>query len=682
MKKTAFLVLSILYFNIIYTQAQVYDVCVYGGTSAGVIAAYTAKMAGKTVILIEPSRHLGGLSSGGLGQTDIGNKYAITGIARRFYRDIGKHYGKFEQWTFEPHVAENLFNQYVKRAKVPVLYEYRLVSVQKNKRSISGIKLEKNFEKTKFKNPISNFNGEISAKMFIDCTYEGDLMALSGVSYTVGREANSQYNETFNGVQMLNKHQFPDYIDPYKIEGDASSGLLWGINTNALAAQGTGDKLVQTYNFRLCLTKDRANQIPISRPKNYDSTIYELLLRQIAVEKPGNINWGVMHIADMPNNKTDINNKGGFSTDMIGMNHNYPESDYETRKQIINTHADYTKGFLYFVGHDPRMPIHLRNQMLQWGYPKDEYLDNDHFSPQLYIREARRMVGNYVMTQAHCEGQIIAPDAIGLAAYTMDSHNCQRILVQDPKTGRMMVKNEGDVQVGGFPPFPISYGSIVPKQIECENLFVPVCLSATHIAYGSIRMEPVFMALSQTAALGAVMAINSKKAVQNINIQKLQNTLKTNPLMDGSTAEILLDNDVTPSQVEIIGNWKSSKQGGKYAASLLLDDSNGLENKMVRYRPSITKSGKYEVYIFNSNPSGGGGNPGVSSDKTKSSRTTITMVADSSSTSTVLQTQNQINDWIKVGDFNLKKGGSNYLEISNRNADGIVVADAILFVKK
>lgn len=287
--------------------------------------------------------------------------------------------------------------------------------------------------------------------MFIDCTYEGDLMAKAGVSYIVGREANSQYNETWNGVQLLDKHQFPEGVDPYRIPGDPSSGLLWGISTAALAPNGSGDKLLQTYNFRLCLTKDPANRIPITRPERYDSTKYELLLRQVAIEKPPHINWGVMHIADMPNSKTDINNKGGFSTDMIGMNHDYAEANYETRKKIIKEHEDYTKGFLYFVGHDPRMPEHLRKQMLEWGYPKDEYIDNDHFSPQLYVREARRLVGEYVMTQHNCEGREVVKDGIGLAAYTMDSHNCQRILFKNPKTGKMEVRNEGDVQVGGFP---------------------------------------------------------------------------------------------------------------------------------------------------------------------------------------------------------------------------------------
>ena len=488
------------------------DVCVYGGTSGGVIAAYAAKLQGKTVVLIEPGQHLGGMSSGGLGQTDIGNKQAITGLARQFYRDIGRHYGKEEQWIFEPHVAENIFLDYMHSEDIRVLYSSRLASVNKEGDRITTITIEN-----------SNSSSEtkvIRAKMFIDCSYEGDLMAKAGVSFTVGREPNSLYNETFNGVQLKDKHQFRDGVDPYVIPGNPESGLIWGVMPDSLLADGTGDKKLQAYNFRLCLTNQPENRIDITRPADYDSTKYELLIRQLATYTPDSLNWQLLHIAPMPNHKTDINNCGGFSSDMIGMNYDYPEADYETRERIFKAHESYTKGWLYFIGHDPRMPAHLRNEMLQWGYPKDEYIDNDHFTPQLYVREARRMISDYVMTQHNCQGREKVQDGIGLAAYTMDSHNCQRVVVNG------MVKNEGDVQEGGFGPYPISFRSIVPKKSECSNLVVPVCLSASHIAYGSIRMEPVFMVLGQSAALAACMALDSKIAVQDIDVMKLQTILK------------------------------------------------------------------------------------------------------------------------------------------------------------
>jgi hypothetical protein len=515
-KKILLVLLTLLNFDI-YSQKYKVDVVVYGGTSAGVIAAYTAKKLGKSVILVQPSRHLGGLSAGGLGQTDIGNKSAITGLSHDFYKRIGKHYGVPEQWIFEPHVAEKVFNEYISEANIKVLFSKRLTGLKKNNSTIVSIDLETTeLAKTKAKTTIV-------AKQFIDCTYEGDLMAKAEVSYTVGREANTQYNETYNGVQLLDKHQFPDGIDPYVIPGKPESGLLYGISTNKLMPNGTGDKAVQAYNFRLCLTTDQKNKIDIKKPIGYDSTRYELLLRQIAATKPKELTWQLMHIQPMPNNKTDINNCGGFSTDMIGANYDYPNADYETRKKIIKQHEIYTKGLLYFLANDPRVPLHLRQEMQQYGYPKDEYTDNENFTPQLYIREARRMISDYIMTQSNCQGNTIVPDPIGMAAYTMDSHNCQRIVVNG------MVKNEGDVQIGGFPPYPISYRSIIPAKKECNNLTVPVCLSASHIAYGSIRMEPVFMVLAQAAATASVLAINTQKPIQSIDFELINKTVKSFP---------------------------------------------------------------------------------------------------------------------------------------------------------
>jgi hypothetical protein len=515
MKKVFILLLGFLFTQCTkQDDAIVVDVCIYGGTSSGVIAAYAARLQGKSVILIEPGSRLGGMSSGGLGQTDIGNKQAITGMARDFYKQIGKHYGQEEQWIFEPHVAEKVFLDHVKKADINVLYRHRLSSVTKEESRIKEIVIEHAAGSEK--------NKIVRAKMYIDCSYEGDLLAKAGVSYTIGRESNAQYGETYNGVQLLDKHQFRDGVDPYVIPGKPESGLIWGISPETLAENGTGDSKVQAYNFRLCLTNNPENRIAITRPDDYDSTKFELLLRQIKSYTPDSLNWQLLHIAPMPNQKTDINNCGGFSSDMIGMNYNYPDGDYATRDKIFQEHLSYTKGWLYFLGHDPRMPEHLRNDMLQWGYPKDEYPDSDHFTPQLYIREARRMVSDYVMTQHHCQGREVAEDVAGMAAYTMDSHNIQRIVVNG------MVKNEGDVQIGGFGPYPVSYRSIVPKKSECTNLIVPVCLSASHIAYGSIRMEPVFMVLGQSAATAACMAIDDGSSVQEIDVKKLRSMVGIN----------------------------------------------------------------------------------------------------------------------------------------------------------
>ena len=494
------------------------DICVYGASSGGVIAAYTAARLGKKVILITPAKHLGGLSSGGLGNTDIGNKIAITGLARNFYQRVGHHYGKSEQWIFEPHVAEDIFKEYLKETDVSVLYGQDLQSVFKKRKRI----VEIHTLAASRKEVDTDFI--IRARIFIDCSYEGDLMAKAGVTYTVGRENNQKYRETYNGFQLLDKHQFPDGVDPYIIPGKPESGLLWGISNENAATQGDGDKKVQAYNFRLCLTDSVENRLDISRPEGYDSTRYELLLRYIQIKKPQHLEEGLLNINAIPNHKTDINNNGPFSTDMIGMNYSYPEADEMTRKNIIQMHMIYLKGLLYFLGHDKRMPENLSDEMRRWGYPRDEFVDNEHWTPQLYIRESRRMTGEYIMTEANCVGKLKVLDGVGLAAYTMDSHNCQRIVFHG------MVKNEGDVQIGGFPPYPVSFRAIVPKISDCTNLLVPVCLSASHIAYGSIRMEPVFMVLGQSAAVAACLAIQMNLPIQKIPVEKLQRELKENPL--------------------------------------------------------------------------------------------------------------------------------------------------------
>lgn len=661
MRFAAVFILAVIANGFAYSQPRQVDVCVYGGTSAGVIAAYTAKMNGKTVILIEPGNHLGGLTSGGLGYTDIGNKYAVTGLARDFYRRVGSYYGKFEQWIFEPHVAEDIFKQYIESSQTEVLFQHRIVSANVDKGAITSIVLES-----------SSGNGTqqtIAAKMFIDCSYEGDLMARAKVSYRVGREANREFGESYNGVQLRDKHQFVDGIDPYKTKGKPESGLLWGISPDALAPAGSGDKKVQAYNFRICLTNDPKNMVPITKPENYDSSRYELLVRVMEKEpsRPFNL---IMKPDMMPNKKTDINNNGPFSTDMIGMNYAYPEASYEERKRIIKAHEDYIKGFLYFIATSKRLPAHLGTEMRKWGYPKDEYTDNNNWSPQAYIREARRMVGEYVMSQANCEGRATVEDGVGMAAYTMDSHNIQRVVVNG------MVKNEGDVQIGGFPPYPISYKALVPKKSECTNLFVPVCLSATHIAYGSIRMEPVFMVLAQSSAVAATMAIDRKTAVQDVNVKLLQQKLKADPLADKSLPEILVDND-DATGVIIEGRFaRLEKAPGVYGRSLLADTTINefFKPSSVRFVPAIPKAGMYSVYVY-------------CPRTPKSTRQVTITVFDGKTRKDVVISPNDVKvegqtsgEWIGIGKFTLPAGKSAYTAITNKGMDGVVVADAVLFV--
>ncbi len=527
--------------------SQSYDLVIYGGTSAGISAAIQASRLNKSVVLIEPSNRLGGLTTGGLGQTDIGNKQAIGGISREFYQEIKKYYeqeenwkwqkreeyvdggqtrtkeGEDAMWTFEPSAALKVFHQMLEEENVAIIYGERLL------RSNQGIKKEG----TKIQS-ITMESGKIfSGKMFMDATYEGDLMAVSGVSYTVGREDNQQYKESLNGVQanyfsvsLKNtpsrnafNHNFVPGVDPYVEEGNPSSGLLPYIIQGGPGIDGTGDKKVQAYGFRMCLTDHPDNRIPFEKPAGYEEINYELLFRNYEAGET-RLPW---INSSMPNRKTDTNNSRGFSSDFIGQNHLYPEASYTEREKIVEAHRTYQQGLMWALANHPRIPENVRNEYSRWGTSKDEFEREDGWQNQLYIREARRMVGDFVMNQRHCEGIEVVEDAVGLAAYGMDSHHIQRYVDHNG-----FVQNEGNVEAHVDGPYPISYRSIVPKKSEASNLFVPICLSASHIAFGSIRMEPVFMVLGQSAAIAASLAIDNSTSVQEVPYGQLKAALLEN----------------------------------------------------------------------------------------------------------------------------------------------------------
>lgn len=510
------------------------DVIIYGGNSAAVIAAVEVAQSGKSVIVVSPDKHLGGLTSGGLGFTDSGNTGAIGGLAREFYHRVWLHYNdpsawdweKQEEfgnkgqgtpamdgenrtmWTFEPRVAEKVFEDLIRENNITVYRDEwldREAGVKKENQNIKSITTLSG----------KTFNG----KVFMDATYEGDLMAAAGVSYTVGREDCSKYNEEWNGVQAgvyHHSHYFKMNISPYVVPDDPQSGLLPYISDEPIAPNCSGDNKVQAYCFRLCMSNHPENRVPFEKPEGYDPANYELLGR---VFEAGWDEWFRKY--DMiPNRKTDTNNHGPFSSDFIGMNFDYPEASYERRKEIIKEHENYQKGLLYFVSTDERAPEEVRGKMAEWGLAKDEFVDNGNWPHQLYIREARRMVGKYVTTENDVLGKTNVPEPIGMGSYTMDSHNVQRFV-----TAEGYVQNEGDVGVRPTRPYQIAYGSIVPVEEECTNLLVPVCLSSSHIAFGSIRMEPVFMLLGQSAAAAAVIAIDNKINVQDVDYEQLEKVL-------------------------------------------------------------------------------------------------------------------------------------------------------------
>jgi hypothetical protein len=518
-------------------DAATYDVVVYGGTSAGVITAVQVAKMGKSVLLVGPDKHLGGLSSGGLGFTDTGDKAVIGGLAREFYHRVWNHYqspdawrwqrredygnrgqgtpaidgAQRTMWIFEPHVAERVFDQWVAELKIPVERDQwldRQSGVIKDGNRITGIRM---------------LSGRMyRGRMYVDATYEGDLMAAAGVAYRVGREARSEYNEQWNGVQvgvLHHRHHFGAVqtpIDPYVVPGAPASGLLPRISPEPPGEYGAADRKIQAYCFRMCLTDCPENRVPFVRPERYDPEQYALLLR---IYDAG---WRETFekYDPIPNRKTDTNNHGPMSTDNIGFNYDYPEANYERRREILREHATYQQGLMYFMANDPRMPADVRQEVSRWGLARDEFVDNDHWPYQLYVREARRLLGRFVMTEHELLKRRPTPESIAMGSYGIDSHNVQRYV-----TTAGTVQNEGDIGVSTNGPYQIALGSIQPQRDQCHNLLVPVCVSSSHIAYGSMRMEPVFMILGQSAATLAVLAIDGKMAVQDVAYDALRTRL-------------------------------------------------------------------------------------------------------------------------------------------------------------
>jgi len=504
-------------------RGEKYDVVVFGATSGGVTAAVQAARMGKKVVLLEPGKYVGGMTSGGLGWIDIKGTESVGGLAREFFDRVVKHYAskgidtkKFGNsgWVVEPHVAEKIFNDMLSEAKVPFEPGFRLASVTKDGARITSISNEG--------------NKAIEGAMFIDATYEGDLMAKAKVSYIIGRESSDQYKEPLAGnrPEPSNGQDRVYKIDPYVTPGDPSSGLIPLVQSGEVGAPGAASDAIQDYNYRLCLTRDAANRIPVEPPADYDPKQYELVGRMFdaakglnktfSLRKDKNFTSSLLKMDAIPNGKTDTNNGGRISTDYAGYSQDYPEASYAEREKIAKAHENYIRGYLNFLATDSRVPQNVRDEMKTWGLAKDEFTENGGWPYQLYVRQARRLVGQYVVTQHDAERRTTVEDSVGMASYSLDSHICRRI-----------VDNGIVIQEGGFyqkipGAYPISYRALTPKPAECENLLVPACCSASHVAYASVRMEPVFMILGHSSATAAVQAIDEKTSVQKIDVKKLQ----------------------------------------------------------------------------------------------------------------------------------------------------------------
>lgn len=482
------------------------DICVYGGTPGGVAAAVQARRMGKTSALAVFRRHVGGMTSAGLTAVDLGKKESIGGMAAEFLNRMGKWSG------FRAGDAETTFRAMLEEAEVPVWFERRLERVEKGGNRIVALVFE---------------NGDrIEAAIFVDATYEGDLLARAGVSFHVGREGNSVYDEEFNGYFIADKHQFRFPVDPYRKPGDRSSGLLPGISPEPPRQRGSGDTRVQAYNFRMWLVR-AADGRTFPRPAGYKADDYALLLRYI-VSAPADFvwDWTYRH-GPIKLNLGDCNNAGPVSTDFIGGSDQWPEGDYATREKIFQAHVTYQQGMMWFLANDPAVPEKLRAHVRTFGLPRDQFDETDGWPHELYVREGRRMISDYIMTEHNCLGKVVAEDSVGLASYTMDSHHIARVIVDG------VAMAEGNVERRTPHPYPVSYRALVPRERECANLLVPVALSSSHIAFGSIRMEPVFMLLGQSAATAAAMAIDAKSPAQRVAYPALRARL----LQDKQTLE-------------------------------------------------------------------------------------------------------------------------------------------------
>jgi hypothetical protein len=670
-----------------------HDVVIYGGTSAGVAAAVQAKAMGKSVVIVSPDKHLGGLTSGGLGWTDSGNKDVIGGVSREFYRRVKKHYDRPEawvhqkpeqyshyrknedaMWVFEPHVAEQTYDAWVKELDIPVVRDAWLDRAPGKGVTKDGQRIT----------AITTLDGRtFTGRMFIDATYEGDLMAAAGVTYTTGREPNSKYGETLNGVQKAraHSHQFTNKVDPYVVPGDPQSGLLPRLHGGDPGEDGQGDNRIQAYNFRTCLTNVAANRVAFPKPDGYDPLQYELLLRDLVA--------GSRHVFGKfdpaPNGKTDTNNHGSFSTDNIGMNYDYPDATYDRRREIVKEHEQYQKGFYYFICNDPRVPADVRKKMNQWGLSKDEFTDHDNWPHQIYVREARRMVGDVVVTEQHLRRTTPTTDSVGMGSYNMDSHNVQRYVARDAD-GKAYARNEGDIQVAPGGPYPISYRAIVPKTGESENLLVPVCVSSSHIAYGSIRMEPVFMVLGQSAATAACMALDDNTPVQKVPYVKLKARLQADgQVLDfdrpaarpGASAKAVRPADlpgvvVDDRQATFVGDWSTSSAIGPFVADGYAHDANADKGKRTaRFTAKLPSAGRYEVRLA------------YSAGNNRATNVPVTVRHAAGETPVKLNQREAPpidHLWRSLGVFDFTADAPAQVEIGTTDTDGHVIVDAVQFL--
>ena len=647
------------------------DVVIYGATPAGVMAAIAATAQGKSVIILEPGKFIGGMVTGGLGATDFGNRGAIGGLSRDFYRQVRAHYvATFgpdspqvrdcsDGFLVEPHVADLIMRRMLAAAHVEVILDELVVQVQVQAGKIGSLTTRR--------------GGLYQGQVYIDATYEGDLMALAGVPSVIGRESSAEYGESLAGVQARSPaHQWSVAVDGRAAAG--AGALLPLVQAGAAGPAGAGDGKTQSYNYRLCMTDRAANQVPFPRPAGYDPARYELLARYLLARPDVKVGQ-LMNPVRLPNGKTDTNNNGPISTDHIGANWDYPAATPDARRAIIDDHLAYVQGFFYFLANDPRVPPALHAEMARWGLAKDEFTATDHWPHQLYVREARRLRGAYVMRQSDIMTNRTKPDSVGLGSYNSDSHHVQRTVQADGS-----VLNEGDFQVR-VRPYAIPYRSLIPQAQDCTNLLVPVCLSASHVAYGTIRMEPVYMILGEAAGIAAALAIEGKTTVQGVPVDQLRAKLKArgailnpdevpgpaaNPAaLDPARLEGIVVDD---AQATLIGDWHESSTVGPFVGLAYRHDGGTRDGRATaRFAPNLPRTGRYEVRLF--------------APPSSNRATNVPVLIHSADGDQIIPVnQRQAKGPIVLGSFAFEAGRSGFVEVRNAATDGHVIVDAVQFI--
>ena len=663
---------SLLLFSSTLVLGREADVVIYGGSPAGLIAAVAAAREKASVVVVEPTKHLGGMVTGGLTSTDVGNPATIGGLALEFFDRCGKYYPTLPKWYGEPHIYQEVFATMVREAGVEVVTGQRLKSITKEGARITGFTTEDGTAYT--------------GKVFVDATYEGDLMARAGVSYIVGRESRETYGEALAGFRPEKVREFshevmtqgcpcvggngPHYVHgaPKKIDALENGQPVSGV-VRSSAAPGSADRLTQSYNFRICVTQQPKNLVAWPKPLNYDARRYTLLLRLIEAY-PGIPFSRIVHLGKVANGKYDLNAQGLFSTDYVGGNIDYPDGDYATRDRIWQDHLDYVQGLFWFLAHDERVPAKLRAETASWGLCKDEFTDNANWPYHLYVREARRMIGETVVVQKDLQRAITKPDSVGMGSFIIDSHIVQRLVDTD---GTVIDEGAFDAPAR---PYQLPYTCLTPKRAECENLLVPVCLSASHIAYCSIRMEPIYMAMGHASGLAAVMALRGKQPVQAIDVAALRTQLKAqkqvfelNGLGAIVEASQLPGIVVDDEDATFTGNWVASTYGGGGVEGSARNDAHAdLGRKSARYEFKVPTAGTYEVRLSY-----------VPAPNRASNAPVSIVHADGTAEVKVNQratpTLNQF--FTSVGRYRFTPEKPVVITLGNAGADGYVVADAV-----